>query len=359
MAPGGGGVANVGDEPLVEQRRFDEDAPGKHGCRGPADRRGRLAGLAADARGVGAGRRVVRESDEFDRSLEPGANRGEKPAASGGEVAGLAAANEPGQVPGGQFLPDVPAGVEGEEVGGRFQFFDEIATDVEVVDAGLVSGMVGQRRVGVADQDRDLLDAADVGELREGDRQPRAPCLHARRRRRRDRGEFGAEGLHGSHHALAAILTACAGGRAEGGEEGLGRRGGAGCGVGGGNGLFVGAVVVAGGRRGDRLRPGEALGIVYAPGERRSDHVDKVVDDEVPKRDRQQVVAQAGLRDHGDLGAMPLLGVAPGRDRDRDPHEVERVAGGVGRVVALVHPPELGQVVEVAGELVEVRCGLK
>ena len=175
MAPGGGGVANVGNEPVVEQRRFDEDAPGKHGCRGPADRRGRLAGLAADARGVSAGRCVVRESDEFDRSLEPAANRGEKPAASGGEVAGLAAANEPGQVPGGQFLPDVPAGVEGEEVGGRFQFFDEIATDVEVVDAGLVSGMVGQRRVGVADQDRDLLDAADVGELREGNRQRRAP----------------------------------------------------------------------------------------------------------------------------------------------------------------------------------------
>ena len=219
--------------------------------------------------------------------------------------------------------------VEGEEVPGGLELLGEIAADVEISDARRRGRMVGQRRVGVADQDRDLLDTTHIGELREGNRQAGAAGLHARRGRRGDRGEFGFQRLHRRHHSLT--------------RRGMRwhSRGGA-------------------GRHGsDRGSPGTAVAVVDAPCESRGDHVDQVVDHEVLERRRQQVVAEVGLRDHRDLGAVPFFRAAAGEDRDRNADEVESVAGRVGGVVTLVDATEFVQVVEIPRELVEVNRRLE
>ena len=100
LAPSRGRLAGVGDQSLVEQRRLHEDRPGEHGRGGAADRRDGLQVVAADARlvRVGAGGGMV---DQFDAILIAGADRREEAAAGGGEVAGLPAADERGEVPGG------------------------------------------------------------------------------------------------------------------------------------------------------------------------------------------------------------------------------------------------------------------
>ncbi len=243
-------------------------------------------------------------------------------AADAGQVVDPPAADQLGDVPARQLLPERPLPVLREKVGRGLQFLGEVGPHVGVFDAGAAGRVAGQGEVRVADEDRDLPDAAHVGQLREGERHPRPPRLHRRGGRGGDRGEPRGERLHRRHHSLPRRS-----------RRGL--------------------------RLEDRAGPGQALRVVDAVSECRRDEVHEVVDDEITKRRRQQGVAQAGLGDHGDLGAVPLRRVAAGQDRDRQPDEVERITGGVGRVVSLVDPAQLVQVVEIARELVEVERWLE
>ena len=300
----GGRLADVFDEPLIEQGALHEDAPGEHGGGGAADghRRLRLAaaevGIARD-RGVGgAGGGREEPGSVSDAARLGGRHAREEPAADTAELGRVAAADERGQVPAGQFLPDVAVGRDREEVEGGVEFRLQMGADAHVGDARTVGRIVLEGRAGVADQNRDLADARDVGQLREGNRQPGPPGLHRRHRGGGDRRQAGREGLHRRHHTLATV--------------GLLRQ----------SGLRLAQVVAENGSR-----PGEALRIVDGPGEGGGDDVDQVVDHEVAEGGRQQVVAQDRLGDEGDFRAVPLAGEVAGGDRDGHPHEVQRVAG--------------------------------
>jgi hypothetical protein len=225
--------------------------------------------------------------------------------------------------------------IAGEEVGGGLRLFVEEAAHVHVGDARRAGRMARQGAVGFVDEDRDLPRAAHLDELRKRDRQPGPPRLHRRRRSRRHDRQPRRERLERRLHALA--------GRSAGVVE-------------------FKELTDAGGRRGvahDRRRPGEAGRIIDTPRERRGDHVDQVVDDEVAKCRRQQVGTEDRLGGEGDLGTVPLPRAFAGRDRHGNAHQRQRVAGGVGRVVPLVDPPQRVEVVEVAGELVEVHRRLE
>ena len=186
--------------------------------------------------------------------------------------------------------------------------------------------MVFKRGVGIVNEDRDLAGARGVGQLREGDRHPRAARFHGRRRAGRDRGQPRGERPHRRLHAAVGQF-----------HRPLGQP----CGL------------------GDERRPADAIGVVHAPRQRRGDHVDEVVDHEAAKGHRQEFAAEDQSCRHRHLRAVPLLREFAGGHRDRNPHEVERVAGRVGDVVAFVDPPQFVQVVEVARELVELDRGLE
>jgi len=184
----GGRLADVFDEPLIEQGALHEDAPGEHGGGGAADghRRLRLAaaevGIAQD-RGVGgAGGGREEPGSVSDAARLGGRHAREEPAADTAELGRVAAADERGQVPAGQFLPDVAVGRDREEVEGGVEFRLQMGADAHVGDARTVGRIVLEGRAGVADQNRDLADARDVGQLREGNRQPGPPGLHRRHR---------------------------------------------------------------------------------------------------------------------------------------------------------------------------------
>ena len=286
---------------------------------------------------VGIGKRRV---DAVGRGQQPRAAPGpaglrgrharEEPAADAAELRRVAAADQRREVPAGQLLPQVAVGGDREEVGGGLELLVEVGAHAHVRDAGPVGRVVLERGAGIADQDRDLTDARDVGQLRERNRQPGAAGLHGRHRRGGHGRQPGRERLHRGHDALAAVGGLLA------------------------TSLARGCVVAQ-----DRGGPGEAVGIVDRPGERRGDDVHEVVDHEVAKGDRQEIVAEDRLGDQGDLRTMALAGEVARDDRDGNPHQVERVAGRIGRVVALVDLPQLVQVIEVAGELVEMERGLE
>ena len=193
-----------------------------------------------------------------------GAERSEKTAPDGRQGGDLAAANEPREVPAGKFLPHVTPRVDREEVPGGPQLLGQMAANVEVADAGRIGRMIAEGRAGVADEDRDLLDAGDVRELRERDGEPGTAGIDRRCRRGDRRRQLRPQRSRRRQHPLTS-------------RPRRGRRD---------------AVV---GRRGDGRRPADALGVVDAPGQPRGDEVDDVVEHEVAKRGRQEGVSKAGL----------------------------------------------------------------
>ena len=253
----------------------------------------------------------------------------EEPAANTGELGGVAAADEGRQIPAGQFLPDVAVAVEREQVPRGLQFLGEVAANRHEGDAGAVASIIFQGGVGATDQDCNLADAAHVGQLLERDREPSPAGLHGRRGGGSYCREAGRERLHRGHHTLAAAR-----------------------GVGGG-GFFpwLGA--------GDRGGPAETVGIVDCPGQGGSDQIHEVVEHEVAERRGQEIIPQDRLGQKRDLRTVPLAGETAGGYGDWHADEVERIAGGVGGIVSLVDPAELVEVVEVAGELIQVERGLE
>ena len=100
-------------------------------------------------------------------------------------------------------------------------------------------------------------------------------------------------------------------------------------------------------------------GQIHGKREARREQIDEIVDHEAAKGGGQQIGTEGWLSDDGDFGAVPGLRVAAGENRHRDPHEVERVAGRVGDVVALVDPAQLMEVVEIPRQMVEMDCRLE
>ena len=313
-----GRVAHVGGQPLIEERRLHEDAPREGRRRSLAERLGREPVFAADTRSRGHGEWLRTFDERFGR---PGADRGEHVAAHDPELLAAAAPHEVCNPPAGQLRPEVTVAVEGEEVPGGGQLGLEKAAHVDIFDARPRGRMRPERPAGRLHEHGDLPHARHVGQLRRGDRHPRPAALHRGGRGGRDRGQPLGERPHGRHHAGPRSSRL--------------------------------------GRREDRFRPGHALGVVDAVRERRGHEVDEIVDHEVADGARQEVVVELRIDRDRDLRAVPLAGLAAGRDRDGNPHEIERVARGVGGVVALVDPPELVQMVEIPREVVELERGLE
>ena len=98
---------------------------------------------------------------------------------------------------------------------------------------------------------------------------------------------------------------------------------------------------------GDALRAGAHLAVVDGKRQSGGDEIDEIVDDQIAEGGGEQFFAKLGLADDGNFSAVPPLRVFPRQNRDRDAHEVEGVAGGIGGVVSFVDAPEFVEMADV------------
>ena len=123
-------LPHVCGEPLIEQRRFHENRPGEHGGGGLFHAEGVEEGLPTECQFV-----------------DP------------------AAADEFGEVPAGQFGPDMLLPLLCEKVVGGLKLLAEKPTDLGIVDAGGVGRVGAEGFVGALEQDHDLTLADHVDHL--------------------------------------------------------------------------------------------------------------------------------------------------------------------------------------------------
>ena len=174
---GGGDVAHVLDEPLVEERRFDEDHPGEHRRRRPADLAGSDIVLARSPAGTaqaGLGNRVAQ------RCLVVEAERLEERPAAELELTHSMAANQLREVPARHLLPHRRLPFLREEVVGGLELLAEEAADVVVFEAGAVGRVGPEGLEGGPEHQRHLDLADDIDELFRRERHPRSPHLRCR-----------------------------------------------------------------------------------------------------------------------------------------------------------------------------------
>ena len=176
-ALGGGDVPHVLDEPLVEERRFDEDHPGEHRRRRPADLAGADIVLARSPAGTaqaGLGHRVAQ------RRLVVEAERLEERPAAELELPHPMAADQLCEVPARHLLPHRRLPLLGKEVVGGLELLAEEAADVVVFEAGAVGRIGPEGLEGGPEHQRHLDLADDIDELFRRERHPRPPHLRCR-----------------------------------------------------------------------------------------------------------------------------------------------------------------------------------